>query len=85
MNLSRVISKQAAKSGSVLGQIAGQINRTPLLLSKQYLTSGKTRLYFKTENFQYTGSFKLRGAFAKLAELDTDTPAITVGSLYGGK
>jgi len=66
MNLSRVISKQAAKSGSVLGKIAGQINRTPLLLSKQYLTSGKTRLYFKTENFQYTGSFKLRGAFAKL-------------------
>jgi len=80
MNLSRVISKQAAKSGSVLGKIAGQINRTPLLLSKQYLTSGKTRLYFKTENFQYTGSFKLRGAFAKLAELDTDTPVITASS-----
>ena len=80
MHISRKISEQAAKSTQALGVIAGHINRTPLLLSKQHLSSGKTKLYFKAENFQYTGSFKLRGALAKLAELDTKKPVITASS-----
>jgi threonine dehydratase len=34
----------------------------------------------KAENLQRTGSFKLRGALAKLATLDDDTPGVVAGS-----
>ena len=80
MNLSTQLTEQAAKSSLVMDKIANYINQTPLLLSRHYQTAGNTRLYFKTENFQYTGSFKLRGAFAKLTELDTTIPVITASS-----
>lgn len=38
------------------------------------------RLFFKTENFQHTGSFKLRGAMSKLTSLASDMPVITASS-----
>ena len=37
-------------------------------------------VYFKTENFQKTGSFKFRGATAKLSSINTDVPLITASS-----
>ena len=39
-----------------------------------------TGLFYKTENFQTTGSFKLRGATAKLTSLPTDRPVITAST-----
>ena len=80
MNRSNQVTEQATRSGQVAEIIGGYINQTPLLLSRHYQTAGQTKLYFKTENFQYTGSFKLRGAFAKLTELSTTTPVITASS-----
>ena len=52
---------------------------TPVLTSFS-AQPDNTELYFKTENFQTTGSFKLRGAMAKLTSLPLDRPLITASS-----
>ena len=82
---SKLIINQAALTNQVYPQIKQKLNCTPLLLSRKYQTpraaqDTKTSLYFKTENFQFTGSFKLRGALAKLSTLDTESPVITASS-----
>ena len=50
-------------------RLEGVINKTPLahapILSKEL----KSNIYLKKENLQYTGSFKLRGAFNKISLL----------------
>lgn len=56
-------------------RIAGKIAKTPCLPSREI--SG---LHLKAENFQHTGSFKLRGATSKLTMLDRTTPVITASS-----
>jgi threonine dehydratase len=43
-------------------RIAGRIHRTPVLTSARLDELTGTRLFFKCENFQKTGSFKARGA-----------------------
>lgn len=85
MSPSRLVTDQTAESVRIHKQIQPHLNRTPLLLSRLYQTGSSeqtkpTRLYFKTENFQYTGSFKLRGALSKLSTLNTDSPVITASS-----
>ena len=54
---------------------------------KEYVTKtvcfpsrNHTGVYYKTENFQKTGSFKFRGATAKLSSVDVDMPAVTASS-----
>ncbi|MCS7082878.1 MAG: threonine/serine dehydratase [Bacteroidota bacterium] len=42
---------------------------TPTLTSSQLNRRTGNRLFFKAENFQRTGSFKVRGAFYKLSQL----------------
>jgi len=53
-------------------RLEGVINKTPLahapILSKEL----KSNIYLKKENLQYTGSFKLRGAFNKISLLSED-------------
>ena len=44
------------------GRIAAQIRRTPVLTSELLDKIAGARLFFKCENFQKTGSFKIRGA-----------------------
>ncbi len=44
------------------GRIAAQIHRTPVLTSELLDKIAGARLFFKCENFQKTGSFKIRGA-----------------------
>ena len=44
------------------GRIAAQIHRTPVLTSGLLDRIAGARLFFKCENFQKTGSFKIRGA-----------------------
>ncbi len=44
------------------GRIAAQIHRTPVLTSELLDKIAGARLSFKCENFQKTGSFKIRGA-----------------------
>ncbi|HEY8393731.1 MAG TPA: threonine ammonia-lyase [Thermaerobacter sp.] len=50
--------------------IAGFVHRTPLLGSAAFSELSGTDVYLKLENLQKTGSFKVRGAFNRLARLD---------------
>ena len=55
------------------------VRKTPCLPSKANRPDG-AQLFFKMENLQRTGSFKVRGAFSKLRSLPTDVPVITASS-----
>lgn len=50
-------------------RIAGHIRETPLDYSPFFSELTGANVYLKLENLQYTGSFKLRGAFNKLLSL----------------
>lgn len=76
---SNLILQSAARSVTVRRRIASLIRKTPVLPSRMTL-SKDTKLFYKTENFQTTGSFKLRGASAKLTSLPTDRPVITAST-----
>ena len=85
MPISDLVIQQAAMSVGVHTKISSHIHCTPLLLSRSSQSPAdnktpQTKLYFKTENFQYTGSFKLRGALSKLSTLPTTMPVITASS-----
>lgn len=47
----------------------GVIKETPLIYSDFYSSEYKCNIYIKPENFQITGSFKIRGAYNKIANL----------------
>lgn len=78
-NPTEPVLRSAAKSVETRRRIAGLIRQTPVIGSRMAL-SGKTQLCFKCENFQNTGSFKLRGASAKLSSVPLDRPVITASS-----
>ena len=65
----------ANASEAAYGRIKEYVTKTVCLPSRNH-----AGVYFKTENFQKTGSFKFRGATAKLSSLDADTPVITASS-----
>jgi len=46
------------------------INKTPLLTSTYLNTLSSAQIYFKCENFQKTGAFKVRGAANKILQLE---------------
>jgi threonine dehydratase len=50
-------------------KIRNHIRETPLEFSPYLSTFGNSHVYLKLENFQLTGSFKIRGAFNKLLSL----------------
>jgi threonine dehydratase len=76
---SKSVLQQAALSVAARKRIAGHIIQTPCMPSRMDQPAG-TSLYYKAENFQHTGSFKLRGAVSKLTSLGTDAPLITASS-----
>ncbi len=49
--------------------IKNEIYRTPLLPSKSLTNARNNQVFLKPENMQKTGSFKVRGAYNKLAHL----------------
>ncbi len=53
------------------GRIAGLVRKTPLEYSPQFSDDLGASVYFKLENLQHTGSFKLRGAANRLMTLDS--------------
>jgi threo-3-hydroxy-L-aspartate ammonia-lyase len=53
-------------------RIASRIHRTPVLTSRQFNEAAGKEVYFKCENFQRAGAFKIRGATNKIQSL---TPA----------
>ncbi len=56
-------------------RIAPYIRETPLDYSRYFSELTGANVYLKLENLQYTGSFKLRGAFNKLLSLSGDERA----------
>jgi threonine dehydratase len=76
---SNLVLQSAVCSATVRRRIAPLIRKTPVLPSRMTLKNG-TGLFYKTENFQTTGSFKFRGATAKLTSLPTDRPVITAST-----
>ena len=79
MGPSKRVLTLAAQCVTAQRRIKDAILPTPCIKSRADLPEN-TSLYLKTENLQYTGSFKLRGAMSKLTTLATDTPVITASS-----
>lgn len=52
--------------------IAGKVTRTPMLRAARLSDALGAEIFIKYENMHVTGSFKERGAFNKLSQLDTD-------------
>lgn len=50
-------------------KIKGVVRRTPLFYSDTFSKKSEYNIYFKSENKQKTGSFKIRGAYNKIATL----------------
>jgi len=50
-------------------RLAGVINTTDLMKSSTFSSLSNNQIYLKPENLQRTGSFKIRGAYNKIANL----------------
>jgi threonine dehydratase len=59
-------------------RIAAQIHRTPVLTSELLDQIAGARLFFKCENFQKTGSFKIRGATNAVLSLPEESAHLGV-------
>ena len=66
------VFKLAKNSRDSRNLILNSILKTPCLRSRLKLNEER-ELYFKAENFQYTGSFKLRGATHKISLLSKES------------
>jgi threonine dehydratase len=64
--------------------IAGRVHRTPLLSSATLSEQLGADVHFKAELFQRTGSFKVRGALNRLAELTDEERARGVITISAG-
>ena len=45
------------------------INRTKLVYSEYFSSTSGNKVYLKPENMQYTGAYKVRGAYYKISTL----------------
>lgn len=72
-----LLTASAARSVQARRRIRSHIYETPLLPARN--GHGGT-LLFKAENFQLTGSFKIRGAAAVMTAAASDRPLITASS-----
>src|SRR5437016_840047 len=50
-------------------RVAGRVDRTPVISSAAFDDASGCRVFFKCENLQRAGSFKIRGALNKLLSL----------------
>ena len=79
MKPSETVLSIAAGSIKARERMKDVVIETPCLRSKAQPAT-ESGLMLKCENFQHTGSFKLRGAMSKLSTLPTDMPVITASS-----
>jgi len=61
-------------------RIAPYIHRTPILTSKSIDEISGAEIYFKCENFQKIGAFKIRGASNAILQLDNKIQAVATHS-----
>src|SRR3954466_86757 len=74
------VLESAARSVQARVRIRDYVYETPLLPSRQIGAEFRSSLFFKAENFQLTGSFKIRGAASKMTSLGIDRDVITASS-----
>lgn len=72
--------ESAARSVRARQRIKGLIHQTPLLPAQVLGQQSGCDLHFKAENFQLTGSFKMRGAASKMTALEPGQKLITASS-----
>jgi threonine dehydratase len=65
-------------------RIAPHIHRTPVLTSKSLDAMAGARLFFKCDNFQKTGSFKIRGASNAIFSMTEEQIARGIVTLSSG-
>lgn len=53
-------------------RISGRIHRTPIVSSRQFNAAAGKKVFFKCENLQRAGAFKIRGATNKILSLTSD-------------
>ncbi len=56
-------------------RLSSIIKKTPLIYSELYSNKSGNKVYLKPENLQRTGSFKIRGAYNKIASLSPEQRA----------
>ncbi|KAI1156310.1 threonine dehydratase [Nemania diffusa] len=72
--------KTAAGVVQARGRIRGHIYQTPLVPSRTADKATNAKVLYKLENFQITGSFKIRGAMSKLSVEPDSGRLITASS-----
>ncbi|KAM0334440.1 hypothetical protein ACHAQA_001467 [Verticillium albo-atrum] len=70
----------AANAVQVRQRIREHIYQTPLIPARKAGKNNGAKVFFKAENFQLTGSFKLRGAMSKMSSHTDSRPLITASS-----
>src|SRR5215212_3503160 len=78
--MNSIVLEAAARSVQARRRIRSHIYETPLLPSRQIGRETGSSVFFKAENFQLTGSFKIRGAASKMTSLGLDRGVITASS-----
>ncbi|NBJ10875.1 pyridoxal-phosphate dependent enzyme [Microvirga arsenatis] len=78
--MNSLVLQAAARSVQARRRIRTHIYETPLLPSRQIGRDIGSSLFFKAENFQLTGSFKIRGAASKMTSLGIERGVITASS-----
>jgi threonine dehydratase len=78
--MNSIVLESAARSVQARGRIREHVYLTPLLPSRRIGQDHGSSVFFKAENFQLTGSFKIRGAASKMTSLGTDRGVITASS-----
>ena len=73
-------TEMAARCVIAHRRIEPEIYRTPLLPSKNIGAALGCNLFFKADNFQLTGSFKIRGASSKMSAMTGCEKLITASS-----
>jgi threonine dehydratase len=68
---SQAVQDLAVAADRAAARIGDLVRKTPLDFSAQFSAETGANVYFKLENLQYTGSFKLRGASNKLMTLSS--------------
>jgi threonine dehydratase len=71
----KIISTTAAAAAEAAARVAGQVERTDLIRSDAFSEALASNVWFKLENLQTTGSFKLRGATNRLMTLSDEDRA----------
>lgn len=66
------------------GRLEGVVNRTPVVTSRQLDSQLGINVFFKCENFQRAGAFKLRGAYNAIIKLSNEERARGVVAASSG-